>query len=50
MTTLKNPDMFISKASGNSVPKDKATSVKFSPPQVPKGVSEKKLNNDAKET
>lgn len=32
MTTLRNPDMFISKASGKSVPKDKATSVEFSPP------------------
>lgn len=32
MTTLRNPDMFVSKASGKSVPKDKATSVKFSPP------------------
>ena len=31
MTTLKNPGLLISKSSGNSVPKDKATTVKFSP-------------------
>jgi hypothetical protein len=49
LTTLKNPAMFVSKASGKSVPKDKATSVKFSPPQVPKGVSEKALIKDATE-
>jgi hypothetical protein len=32
MTTLKNPDLFVSAATGKAVPKDKATSVKFSPP------------------
>jgi hypothetical protein len=50
MTTLKNPDLFISASSGEALPKDKATSIKFSPTQVPKDVSENKLNSDAKQT
>jgi len=50
MTTLKNPDLFISASSGEALPKDKATTVKFSPTQVPKDVSETKLNADAKQT
>jgi hypothetical protein len=50
MTTLKNPDLFVSAASGEALPKDKATSVKFSPTQVPKDVSEDQLNSDAKQT
>lgn len=50
MTTLKNPDLFVSASSGEALPKDKATSVKFSPTQVPKDVSEDKLNADAKQT
>ena len=50
MTTLKNPDLFVSAGSGMSVPKGKATSVKFSPPQVPKGVSEDRLLKDATNT
>lgn len=32
MTTLKNPDLFMSADSGESLPKADATSVKFSPP------------------
>lgn len=50
MTTLKNPDLFVSASSGEALPKDAATSIKFSPTQVPKDVSENKLNADAKQT
>jgi hypothetical protein len=50
MTTLKNPDLFVSAASGKPVPQKSATSVKFSPPQVPKGVSEDRLLKDATNT
>ena len=50
MTSLKNPDLFVSAASGEALPKDKATSVKFSPTQVPKDVSEEKLKADSQQT
>lgn len=50
MTSLKNPDLFVSAASGEALPKDKATSVKFSPTQVPKDVSEEKLKSDSQQT
>jgi hypothetical protein len=50
MTTLKNPDLFVSAASGEALPKEDATTIKFSPTQVPKDVSEEKLNADAKQT
>jgi len=50
MTTLKNPDLFVSASSGEALPSDAATSIKFSPTQVPKDVSEDKLNADAKQT
>jgi len=50
MTTLKNPDLFVSASSGEALPKDAATTIKFSPTQVPKDVSEDKLNADAKQT
>lgn len=50
MTTLKNPDLFVSASSGEALPKEDATTIKFSPTQVPKDVSEDKLNADAKQT
>jgi len=50
MTTLKNPGLFISASSGEALPKEDATTIKFSPTQVPKDVSEDKLNADAKQT
>ena len=31
MTTLKNPDLFVSQASGKALPKEDATTIKFSP-------------------
>jgi len=50
MTTIKNPDLFVSEASYDALAKSKATSIKFTPTQVPKDVSEEKLNADAKQT
>ena len=43
MTTLKETTMFISKASGKPISKEKSTSVKEATTQVPKGVKEEDL-------
>jgi len=50
MTTIKNPDLFVSEESFDALAKNKATSIKFTPTQVPKDVSAEKLSADAKQT
>jgi len=50
MTTIKNPDLFVSEESFDALAKDKSTSIKFTPTQVPKDVSAEKLSADAKQT
>lgn len=46
MTVIKNPALFISKASGLALPAD-ATSAKISPTQMAKGASEKEIEGTA---
>lgn len=48
MAILKNPSLFIAKATGLSISPDKATSAKIAPTQMAEGVSEEDLNTEAK--
>ena len=45
MTALKDPSLFVSKASGTAISKDKAISVKEAKTQCAKGVKEEDLNS-----
>ena len=47
MTALKDPSLFVSKASGTAISKDKAISVKEAKTQCAKGVKEEDLNSQS---
>ena len=47
MTALKDPSLFVSKASGTAISKEKATSVKVAKTQCAKGVKEEDLNKQS---
>lgn len=47
MTSLRNPNMFVSKNTGDSITEKNSVSVKKSQTQMPKGVSEREMQTKA---